>query len=119
MSRLGGVECGSQYVLEQLRLFKQVSHKIRSCLVAGREEVVSPTAVCRTFMDAFDMEKAGESGSTDSGIFPGEAPSADSPGGAARSSSRNGRDCPFIETADGWCVEYYEKECEVLMCMTP
>ena len=64
-------------------------------------------------MDAFDIEKAGESGSTDSGIFPGEAPSADSPGGAARSNSRNGRDCPFIETADGWCVEYYEKECEV------
>jgi len=104
------------YILEQLKLFRQVCLKIRSSLVAGREEVVSPTAVCRTFMDAFEAEKAGESGSTDSGIFPGsEAPSAESAGGASRSNSRNGTDCPFIEHADGWSVEYYEKDCEVTM----
>ncbi len=100
-------------VLEQLRLFRQVCQKIRSSLVAGREEIVSPTVVCRTFMDAFETEKTGESGSTDSGIFPGEAPSAECPGGAARASSRAGQECPFIEAADGWTVEYYEKDCEV------
>ncbi len=101
------------HVLEQLRLFRQVCQKIRSSLVAGREEIVSPTVVCRTFMDAFETEKAGEVGSTDSGIFPGEAPSADSPGGAARANSRGGQECPFIEAADGWSIEYFEKDCEV------
>ncbi len=101
------------HVLEQLKLFRQVCQKIRSSLVAGREEVVSPTVVCRTFMDAYETEKAGESGSTDSGIFPGEAPSAESPGGAARSSSRSGQECPFVESAEGWSIEYFEKDCEV------
>lgn len=116
MSRNGFTESNSQNVLEQLRLFKQVSQKIRTSLVAGREEIVSPTVVWKTFMDAFDLDRTGESGSTDSGIFPGEAPSADSPGGAVRSSSRNGRECPFIEPVDGWSVEYYEnRECEVSM----
>ena len=102
------------HVLDQLRHFRQVCQKIKSSLVAGREEVVSPTEVCRSFMEAFENEKAGESGSTDSGIFPEELSSADSPGAASRSSSRTTMHvCPFIEASDGWTVEYFEKDCEV------
>ena len=41
-------------VLEELRVFKKVAQKIRSTLVSGREEMVSPTVVSRSFLDSFE-----------------------------------------------------------------
>ena len=41
-------------VLEELRVFKRVDQKIRSTLVSGREEMVSPTVVTRSFLDSFE-----------------------------------------------------------------
>ena len=41
-------------VLDELRVFKKVGQKIRSTLVAGREEMVSPTVVTRSFIDSFE-----------------------------------------------------------------
>lgn len=41
-------------VLEELRVFKKVDQKIRSTLVSGREEMVSPTVVTRSFLDSFE-----------------------------------------------------------------
>ena len=41
-------------VLEELRVFKRVAQKIRSTLVSGREEMVSPTVVTRSFLDSFE-----------------------------------------------------------------
>lgn len=90
-------------VLERLRVYKQVCRKIRSSLVAGREEVVSPSTICRSFLDSY--ENMAPATSTDSGIFPGDA--RESPQLPFQS------DCPFVEAADGWTVEYCEKRCEV------
>ena len=41
-------------VLEELHVFKAVAHKIRSTLVSGREEMVSPTVVSRSFLDSYE-----------------------------------------------------------------
>ena len=93
-------------VLDRLRVYKQVCHKIRTSLVAGREEIVSPRTVSRSFLEFCD--KLEPASSTDSGIFPGDGALGDSP---ARQT-----ECPFIEAADGWNVEYSERQCEVLPC---
>lgn len=94
----------AESVVEQLRVYKQVCRKIRSSLVAGREELVSPGVVSRSFMEILD--KMAVAASTDSGIYPGE-------GSPAR-----GNECPFVEPAEGWSVEYGEKLCEVgLQCV--
>ena len=94
--------------MEQLRVFKCVCMKLRSSLVAGREnEVVSPSSLCKTLVDPSESNKmATSSGSTDSGIFPGEG---DSPRLCAGGVSS----CPFVLPADGWTVEYCDKCCEV------
>ena len=47
-----GRMCAS--VLEELRVFKRVAQKIRSTLVSGREEMVSPTLISRSFLDSFE-----------------------------------------------------------------
>ena len=104
------------FILFYCAIFLKVCHKIRSSLVAGRDEIVSPCSLSRALIDS--RENFGGSGSIDSGIFPGEAPSAESPGGAqaGRPSSRNS-ECPFVEAAEGWSVEYCEKYCEVCWLM--
>ena len=104
--------------LEKLRVYKQVCQKVRSSLVAGRDEIVSPTAILDALTESSSKKLVGSSGSIDSGIFPGEAPAADSPRGAPkaeRSSSRNsnGGECRFVEPADGWTIECSDKCCEV------
>ena len=72
-------------------------------------------------MEANSKKLVGSSGSIDSGIFPGEAPAADSPKGAVRASSSNSNgnnsECRFVEAADGWSIEYNEKCCEVCVCV--
>ena len=83
-------------------MYKQVCRKIRASLVAGREEVVSPTAVCRSFLDSFG--RMAPATSTDSGIFPGDG---------RENAPRHNTDCPFVEAAEGWTIEYSEKFCEV------
>ena len=45
---------GTVSVLEELRVFKRVDQKIRSTLVSGREEMVSPTVVTRSFLDSYE-----------------------------------------------------------------
>ena len=108
--------------LEKLRVYKQVCHKVRSSLVAGRDEIVSPTSFLDALIESNNKKLVGSSGSIDSGIFPGEAPAADSPKGAPkaeRSGSRNsngsgnGGECRFVEPAEGWTIEYSDKWCEV------
>ena len=91
--------------MEKLRVYKHVCQKIRSSLIAGREEVVSPGAVSRSFLELFD--KIAPAASTDSGIYPGEG--GDSP--------TRGSECPFVEAAEGWTVEYGEGRCEVRACV--
>ncbi len=88
-------------VLDRLRVYKQVCQKICTSLVAGREEVVSPTTVSRSFLDS--LEQLAPATSTDSGIFAGD--------GVSVVGERGG--CPFVEPADGWSIEYSEKRCEV------
>ncbi len=91
-------------VLDRLRVYKQVCQKIRTSLVAGREEVVSPTTVSRSFLESF--EKLAPATSTDSGIFAGD-------GGSVLGEGVRKGGCPFVEAADGWNIEYSEKNCEV------
>ena len=109
--------------LEKLRVYKQVCQKVRSSLVAGRDEIVSPNAFLESLVESNSKKLVGSSGSIDSGIFPGEAPAADSPKGAPkaeRSASRSsngsangGGECRFVEPAEGWTIEYSDKWCEV------
>ena len=109
--------------LEKLRVYKQVCHKVRSSLVAGRDEIVSPNAFLESLIESNSKKLVGSSGSIDSGIFPGEAPAADSPKGAPkaeRSASRSSNgsangagECRFVEPAEGWTIEYSDKWCEV------
>ena len=110
--------------LEKLRVYKQVCQKVRSSLVAGRDEIVSPSAFLESLVESNSKKLVGSSGSIDSGIFPGEAPAADSPKGAPkaeRSASRSsngstsggGGECRFVEPAEGWTIEYSDKWCEV------
>jgi hypothetical protein len=109
--------------LEKLRVYKQVCQKVRSSLVAGRDEIVSPSAFLEALIESNSKKLVGSSGSIDSGIFPGEAPAADSPKGAPkaeRSASRSsngsangGGECRFVEPAEGWTIEYSDKWCEV------
>ena len=109
--------------LEKLRVYKQVCQKIRSSLVAGRDEIVSPSSFLDALVESDSKKLVGSSGSIDSGIFPGEGPSADGSRGVPkgeRSASRSsngstngGGECRFVEPAEGWTIEYSDKWCEV------
>lgn len=111
--------------VEKLRVYKQVCLKVRSSLVAGRDEIVSPASFLESLVVESSAPKlVSSSGSIDSGIFPGEAPAAECPKGArnaeragSRNSNEGGDECRFVEAADGWTIEYNEKCCEVSCIM--
>lgn len=107
--------------MENLKVYKQVCMKIRTTLVSGREDLVSPTLVTRNFVEGFAK-------CLNDRILPEHSLTAEadeSPlGGYAEplygnGASANAMDhctvpfCPFIEPAEGWEIEYSETRCEV------
>lgn len=95
--------------VQTLRVYKEVCHRIRSSLVAGRNEIVSPTTISRTLVKEMVQKEEEEVSVSCSN---GEAPSAESPGGAMAAEES----CPFLEPAEGWSIEYSGGGCEVSMC---
>ena len=110
--------------LEKLRVYKQVCLKIRSTLVSGREDVVSPTSITKKFFDSSDdgvNRRVPPCYSVENGIDTEESDLDRSR--KARSDSKNGgvsprrHRCPFVEEAEGWRVEYCEYRCQVCVCV--
>ena len=96
---------GSEVTIQTLRVYKDVCHRIRSALVAGRNEIVSPTTISKLLVkESLEKEEAS--------LPNGEAPSAESPGGAMEHTTTEDS-CPFLEQAEGWTVEYSGAGCEV------
>lgn len=95
-------KCGVVSV-HTLRVFKDVCYRIRSSLVAGKNEIVSPTTVSRLLVKE-SLEKQGAANG---------APSANSPGDAMKHNAEEETKCPFLEEAEGWTVEYSGAKCEV------
>lgn len=87
--------------LQSLRVYKEVCHRVRTSLVAGKNEIVSPTTITRALV----KESQGTNG---------EAPSAESPGGAMEHTVAE-ENCPFLEAAEGWTLEYSGGGCEVCL----
>lgn len=121
--------------LEKLRVYKQVCLKIRSSLVSGRDDLVSPTLVTRNFVEGFaaslndpilskhtlerkireeeERERSEISGYRSSSSY-GNGASANCGGGDRKAGGEGSSpDCPFIEPAEGWSTEYYETRCQV------
>ena len=103
--------------MEKLRVYKQVCLKIRSTLVSGREDLVSPTLVTRNFVEGFASslndrllsEQAMNRG--DTSVY-GLANSHGN-GASANCAAESRPVCPFIEPAEGWTIEYSETTCDV------
>ena len=89
-------------IVEQLRVYKQVCQTIRSILVSGRGDVVSPAAIGRTLIDVDRLRPIPILQESNGAVSPAD-------------SSSDGRsdECPFVEQAEGWTVEYHEARCEV------
>ena len=120
--------------LEKLRVYKQVCLKIRSSLVSGRDDLVSPTLVTRNFVEGFtaslndpilskhalerkireeeERERSEISGYRSSSSY-GNGASANCGGGGNPKREGSPPECPFIESAEGWSTEYYETRCQV------
>lgn len=105
--------------LEKLRVYKQVCLKIRSTLVSGRDDLVSPTLVTRNFAEGFATslnDRILSEHSLDSSVEDAlgyEETSSYGNGASANAVKECGPFCPFIEPAEGWSIEYSEKRCEV------
>lgn len=97
----------SETTIQNLRVYKEVCHRIRSSLVAGGNELVSPTTISKLLVKEM---KEGEDVVT---FTIDEAPSAVSPGGAMGHTTTEDS-CPFLEPAEGWTIEYSAgANCEV------
>ena len=92
--------------VQSLRVYKEVCHRVRTSLLAGKNEIVSPTSITRSLVKE-SQEGRGANG---------EAPSAGSPGGAMEHTAAE-ESCPFLEAAEGWTIEYSGGGCEV--CVWP
>lgn len=68
--------------------------------MAGRNEIVSPTTITKALVKESNDKQDGE------------APSAQSPSGAVENTATE-ENCPFLEAAEGWCIEYSGGGCEV------
>ena len=107
----------SSDTMDKLRVYKQVCLKIRSTLVSGREDLVSPTLVTRNFVEGFAssmndrllseqaMDRSDRSVYSTTNSFGN--------GASAKSADDCGPLCPFIEPAEGWSIEYSEVMCDV------
>ena len=97
--------------IEKLRVYKQVCLKIRSALVSGREDLVSPTCITKTFFEEEEEELNRPLSFTclENGISREEVSTE------VLREDENGCQpaCPFIEEAEGWRVEYCEYKCQV------
>lgn len=110
--------------IDKLRVFKQVCLKIRSTLVSGREDLVSPTLVTRNFVEGFMTslnDRVLPEHSLDSNAEEAargyEEPASYGNGASANSGKACGDpECPFIEPAEGWSIEYFENSCKVRAC---
>lgn len=92
--------------VQSLRVYKEVCTRIRSSLLAGRNDVVSPTTVSRELVKD-TADKLGGSCQNGNGAFLEEASSAMEPESGSEAS------CAFVEPAEGWTIEYGGSWCEV------
>ncbi len=114
-SSLAAVPCQplssvSESTLQSLSVFKDVCTRIRSSLLAGRNEVISPATLSRELIKdaaAGRGDTATTSSQTGNGIVTGET--------SDTSAMEAGpvEACPFLEPADGWSIEYGGAWCEV------
>ena len=112
-----GREMSNNDTMDRLRVYKQVCLKIRSTLVSGREDLVSPTLVTRNFVEGFASslndrllsEQA--MNRTDQTVY--NATNSFGNGASAMPADCVGPTCPFIIPAEGWSVEYSEVICSV------
>ncbi len=103
--------------MDKLKVYKQVCLKVRSTLVSGREDLVSPTLVTRNFVEGFAStlndrllsEQA--MNNREQSVY--SATNSFGNGASAKSVDECRPACPFIEPAEGWSIEYSEAVCEV------
>lgn len=88
--------------VQSLKVFKDVCHRVRTSLLAGKDEIISPTTITRALVSERQYLSCQD----------GEAPSAESPVGAMEHTATE-ESCPFLEAADGWAIEYSGSGCEV------
>ena len=95
-------QADGESTIQSLQVFKDVCHKVRTSLLAGKDEIISPTTITRALV----------SERQDVSCQDGEAPSAESPVNAMEHTATE-ESCPFLEAAEGWTVEYSGTGCEV------
>lgn len=95
-------QADGESTVRSLQVFKDVCHKVRTSLLAGKNEIVSPTTITRALV----------SERQDVSCQDGEAPSAESPVSAMEHTTTE-ESCPFLEAAEGWSIEYSGSGCEV------
>ena len=107
LSNSGAVSCDPPLcdsTIQSLRVFKEVCTTMRSSLMAGSNEVVSPTAVSRELIKD-TADKLSASCPNGNGALHEDASSSRVSGQEAS--------CPFVESAVGWTIEYGGRWCEV------
>lgn len=95
----------SATTIQNLRVFKEVCHRIRSSLLEGKNEIVSPTSISKVLVK--------ENVDKDS-VSPSNGAHVGSKEGVAMEES-----CPFLEPAEGWTIEYSAGGCEVSFIKLP
>jgi hypothetical protein len=89
--------------------------------VSGRDDLVSPTLVTRNFVEGFVTtlndrilsEHSLDNGRVARGLNYDETTSYGNGASANSAQAFGGIECPFIEPAEGWSVEYYENNCKI------
>ena len=101
--------------IEKLRVYKQVCLKIRSALVSGREDLVSPTCITKTFFEEEQNELNRPLSFTclENGISREDVLTEVLRGEENGYHQPCSQPCSFVEEAEGWRVEYCEYKCQV------
>ncbi len=97
----------SETTIQNLRVYKEVCHRIHSSLIAGGNEIVSPTTISKLL-----VKEKEESCRITASLTNGESLSRETSGGAMEHTT-TGDSCPFLEPAEGWTIEYSGAGCEV------
>ena len=116
---LGGVSSQlslalSESTIQKLSVFKDVCTRIRSSLLAGRNEIISPGTLSENLIKAAAASRQKDYSACQNGAS--ESHEENSPGGMAMDaepSEARDRGCSFLEPAEGWTVEYGGSWCEV------
>lgn len=93
--------------IQSLTVYKDVCTRVRNSLLAGRNEIVSPTTVTR------ELVKDAAARQGDSAVQNGNGALQEEASSAMDSEPERDKSCPFLEPAEGWTIEYGGTWCEV------